>query len=995
MNIKRTALCIFANILLCLYSDPAVSGIYYIASNGNDGNNGTSISSPWQTIAKVNLMMNSLLPGDQILFQKGDKFFGELKPTKSGSSGNNIIFGSYGTGELPVITGKKLINNWTVHSGSIYKATFSDTISHLYFENKIMTIARYPNSGFLKIDAGIGTSGFTDAQLTEAAGYWVGANCRIRTQNWVYENKIVGGFSAGSVYFTTVSQNPTAANFGYYFDNKLSLLDIPGEWYQDKSTNTVYFYAPGGINPNNLQTEGVVVKNGITFTTSIALSNIKIQDLKFSGYREIGIEIYTANNITVQRCYINHTSTFGVRINGSNNLFDGNTIEDNLNTAFIGVLINSLIKNNSFNRNGLIAGYGFDGMGYNGLLLYNSSGTIVEFNTIDSTGYSGMNSAKNMIVRNNIVSYSCLTLNDGGGIDIDDADGLQITNNFVSHTLGNVESSNSPTKYANGIYFGPNVTKNVLIQNNTLAYNSYTGINVDNKSTSVNNRILNNIFYNNTYAQIIFTDISAGITYTPVYGNIVKGNIFYCLNFQSLCMEQMMFNNPVFSDFGLFDSNYYCNPYSEFVIKRSMVYGTYSTTTQRLSIWKARFSEDLNSKYSNFSFDQYKVLNNISPNLITNSRFQSSISPWSPTGSTNVTFTTNPLLDTGCMRIRWNGAPPPAEGRVVSNNITVSPGNFYSLSFSCAGNHSGDFNSYGRPVVNTDPFVYPRRLFAYENYRRDYSFVFKVTTADAFTRIAYSLFSPADSLVFIDNVNVYQVNVERVDSTQRSKLFSNNTEFTQIISLNGITYKDPDGTPVTGSISLQPYTSRILINDNSQLYSTLNLTALIEGFYNEENNISVPDSVKIYLRNNITPYSVIDSAKSVLDNTGNGIFNFTKAVSGNEYFMTMIHRNSIETWSNNTVVFSGNNLCYDMTTSASQAYGNNLFLKGSKYCIYSGDIDNDGSVDGSDLSNVENDKAVSATGYILTDLNGDYIVDAADLSIVENNLSKSINAVTP
>lgn len=983
---------VYIFLFLTMFTVPSFSAEYYIASGGNDNNNGLSPASPWQSISKVNTMSNTFVAGDQILFNRGDKFLGEIKVNKSGASGNNIIYGSYGVGELPEITGKKAVTNWTLHSGNIYKATVSDTISHLYFENKIMTIARYPNTGFLKIDAGIGTSGFTDAELNQVAGYWVGANCRVRTQNWTYESKVVGGFSAGALYFTTPTQYATSANYGYYLDNKLTLLDSPGEWFQDKSANTVYFYAPGGIDPNSLTVEGVVVNNGFKFTTAISLNYVTIQDLKISGFREIGIDIYNDHNNKIQRCFINQTRLYGVRMNGLNNVLENNVLEDNLNSAFTGVLTNGLIKNNLFNRTGLIPGYGENAWGYLGLQIYNSMGTVVENNTIDSSGYTGMNCGQNMIVKNNIVSYSCLTLNDGGGIDLDDADGLQIMNNFISYTIGNTESSNSAAKYANGIYYGPNVIKNILIQNNTISFNSYSGINVASKNTSTNNRILNNILYNNEYVQIVFTD---GTIYTPVYTNIVRGNIFYSLNFQVPCMEQQMFHSAVFSDYGDIDSNYYCNPYSEFVFKKSMIFGTYSTTFYRLPTWKSKFSEDLNSNYSNFSFDQYKVLNNISGNLITNSKFQSNITPWSPTGTTNVTYTTNPVLDTGCMRIRWNGSPPPSEGRVVSNNITVSPGNFYSVSFSCAGDHSGDFNSYGRPVINTNPFVYPRRFFGYENYRRDYSFVFKVSTADAYTRITYNLFSPADSLVYIDNVNVYQVNAERVDSTQKSKLFSNNTNSTQVYSLLGITYKDLDGTPVTGDITLQPFTSRILINDNSQLFKTLNLTALIQGFYNEINDISVSDTVKLYLRNTSSPYSIIDSAKSNLNTAGSGFFSFSNAVDGSSYYVSVNHRNSIETWSSNPVIFSNSNAVYDFSSSASQAYGNNLVLKGSNYCLFGGDANQDGSVDASDMSEIENDKSISAFGYISTDLNGDYSVDASDLSIVENNSSNSIVKITP
>ncbi|MBK8983795.1 MAG: hypothetical protein IPM38_16125 [Ignavibacteria bacterium] len=57
------------------------------------------------------------------------------------------------------------------------------------------------------------------------------------------------------------------------------------------------------------------------------------------------------------------------------------------------------------------------------------------------------------------------------------------------------------------------------------------------------------------------------------------------------------------------------------------------------------------------------------------------------------------------------------------------------------------------------------------------------------------------------------------------------------------------------------------------------------------------------------------------------------------------------------------------------AYGNNLVLKGSVYCIYSGDVNQDYIIDISDLSDVDNDVFIFASGYKATDFNGDYIVE--------------------
>jgi hypothetical protein len=77
---------------------------YYVdATNGNDNNSGISQAAPWKTIAKVN--SSSFQPGDSILFKRGDVWREFLIPPSSGSPGNPITFGAYGTGANPIISG--------------------------------------------------------------------------------------------------------------------------------------------------------------------------------------------------------------------------------------------------------------------------------------------------------------------------------------------------------------------------------------------------------------------------------------------------------------------------------------------------------------------------------------------------------------------------------------------------------------------------------------------------------------------------------------------------------------------------------------------------------------------------------------------------------------------------------------------------------------------------------------------------------------------------
>src|SRR5262245_58349664 len=84
---------------------------YYVSTSGNDANNGTSPSTPWKTIAKVN--NRTFLPGDFILFRRGNMWREQVTLKSSGVAGNPITFGAYDTGPRPIINGADVIYGWT------------------------------------------------------------------------------------------------------------------------------------------------------------------------------------------------------------------------------------------------------------------------------------------------------------------------------------------------------------------------------------------------------------------------------------------------------------------------------------------------------------------------------------------------------------------------------------------------------------------------------------------------------------------------------------------------------------------------------------------------------------------------------------------------------------------------------------------------------------------------------------------------------------------
>jgi Abnormal spindle-like microcephaly-assoc'd, ASPM-SPD-2-Hydin len=79
---------------------------YYVSNSGNDSNSGISTTSAWKTLAHVVASEPNLRPGDCVLFERGGIWNEELEISNvHGTQTNPITFGSYGTGNLPVLDG--------------------------------------------------------------------------------------------------------------------------------------------------------------------------------------------------------------------------------------------------------------------------------------------------------------------------------------------------------------------------------------------------------------------------------------------------------------------------------------------------------------------------------------------------------------------------------------------------------------------------------------------------------------------------------------------------------------------------------------------------------------------------------------------------------------------------------------------------------------------------------------------------------------------------
>ena len=95
--------------------DKLTARTFYVAADGSDENDGLTPETPFRSIDKINTL--KLIPGDKVLFKKGDTFQGALKPKGSGAEGAPIVIASYGEGNVkPVLEAK---GTW---EGEIQKA---------------------------------------------------------------------------------------------------------------------------------------------------------------------------------------------------------------------------------------------------------------------------------------------------------------------------------------------------------------------------------------------------------------------------------------------------------------------------------------------------------------------------------------------------------------------------------------------------------------------------------------------------------------------------------------------------------------------------------------------------------------------------------------------------------------------------------------------------------------------------------------------------------
>lgn len=348
------------------------------------------------------------------------------------------------------------------HTASKYDGDTQGVSCEVFMNDRRMTLARYPNSGFLKIAdvADIGDVAefppqnyyhdWNDRRNHRGGTYILDSNTNERAKGWAEPEKawMFGYFfwdwadsstpvkrldtSVRCVEPEYVSRYACRRGADYFFFNILEELDSPGEWYLDRETGLLYLYPTADINTssvcisittdNIIRTEGSEYLTFEGFTLKCTRSDAIKIDGAFNTVRNCKITNVLGNAViinghdnTVTNCEITHTGRGGIMLSGgdreklipAHNIADNNFIHDWSEVYLtyqpavgIGGVGNICSHNEIYHSPQLAITYG----GNDHIIEYNIIHDVVLQSTDGGAIYGGYD----WTAQGNIIRYNCL-----------------------------------------------------------------------------------------------------------------------------------------------------------------------------------------------------------------------------------------------------------------------------------------------------------------------------------------------------------------------------------------------------------------------------------------------------------------------------------------------------------------------------------------------------------------------------------------------------------
>ncbi|WP_168122587.1 Ig-like domain-containing protein [Paenibacillus sp. HB172176] len=266
--------------------DEAARSAYYVDPvSGDDMGPGTE-AEPFRTITKARdkvRAINGVMTSDITVYLGGGVYKPEYEVTEeklynqsgqnyatrqlktslltfderdSGQNGFNVIYTAV-PGETPVISGGREIAGWTLFDAdkNIYKAsTGGDLDTRQLYVNGVRAVRARSEEGLT--NAVKTASGYTTSDAFLADWGNIGDIEMVYSEKWTNPRCPVNSISASGGTATITMQQPCwyfASNKGgtsitvpWFYENAYELLDSPGEWYLDRSTDSIYYMPRAG-----------------------------------------------------------------------------------------------------------------------------------------------------------------------------------------------------------------------------------------------------------------------------------------------------------------------------------------------------------------------------------------------------------------------------------------------------------------------------------------------------------------------------------------------------------------------------------------------------------------------------------------------------------------------------------------------------------------------------------------------------------------------------
>ncbi len=325
----------------------------------------------------------------------------------------------------------------------------------LFFGNKPMTLARWPNQGFTKINELTGNKPFKVHGIPgdHEGRFTCDTN---RMEKWSKEQDLwLHGYwfwDWSDAYQQVKSIDVQKKEFlltkpfhhyGYrkgqkfYVLNALSELDSPGEWYLDREENILYFWPPSEIDSQKITLSSVdhllEINNG---------SHITFRNLVFEKTRNTLIRVISSHHVQIKKSLLRNSGYAAVSFSGSDSGISGCDIHS---IASNGISLsggdrNKLVPGNLFAINNHIHDFGRVYRTYRPAVSIAGVGNKIQHNLIHNGPHNAIQAGGNdHLIEFNEVYDVCYETGDVGayymGRDWTQR-GTLIRHNFFHHIKG-------------------------------------------------------------------------------------------------------------------------------------------------------------------------------------------------------------------------------------------------------------------------------------------------------------------------------------------------------------------------------------------------------------------------------------------------------------------------------------------------------------------------------------------------------------------------------